>query len=602
VVGWVSGPRSATLSGVGTVDPATVRAAQLGSKEALATIVDDFMPTVLGVAYGLCGDWDAAGDIAQEAFATMVMRIGDLRDPAALPGWLVAVVRTAARRQRRVPPAPRKHEGLPGPDEVVIARDEAQRLRAALESLPADLRIPTVLHYFAGLALADIAELCDLPLSTVKKRMRVARARLRDGMDDMADAMSCRPDRDSDPSDVIRMYTAMRSGDLMRVAAILDARPDLVDAREDWTRADSFAHRLPWNRGGTPLLRAVERADLDMVRLLLERGANPDGACTCAGGESPLWVAAVQHETEIVRVLLGRGADPGTTAFGDTTALDVARMRGYDDVVELLVEAGANPSIDGRVERALVADVPSHATGIKAIDLWCPLPERGLAHLTPGFGVGAVVLIAELSYRFALAGRAVVWSGFVQSPTDLGDVHHALAESDVGDRVTVSMVAPIAPLREQVSALDRGIHVADQQPGTFLVVFAETGRLHTIDERLAALAARDGLTLVVAPLDGSVDPPRPAGSPYLASIVFDVDRAKRSRWPAVGAASWSKVGEAAVVALAERARAYMTDALDEYLAQPFFVAEPFNGRAGELVSPEELLTGVRELVQVPSSA
>ena len=48
----------------------------------------------------------------------------------------------------------------------------------AAEGLPADLRLPLVLHYFVGQPLAAIAELCDLPLSTVKQRMRVARARL----------------------------------------------------------------------------------------------------------------------------------------------------------------------------------------------------------------------------------------------------------------------------------------------------------------------------------------------------------------------------------------------------------------------------------------
>ena len=115
----------------------------------------------------------------------------------------------------------------------------------------------------------------------------------------MADEMAVRlrPEPQTDPSDVVRLYTAMRSGDVGRMATILDARPDLVDVREDWTRADSFAHRLPWTNGGTPLLRAVERGDVPMVALLLERGANPNGACACDGGESPLWVAVAQRET-----------------------------------------------------------------------------------------------------------------------------------------------------------------------------------------------------------------------------------------------------------------------------------------------------------------
>ena len=63
---------------------------------------------------------------------------------------------------------------------------------SAVEALPSDLRLPMVLHYFAGHTLAEIASLCDLPVSTVKKRMRVARARLREGMDDMAEEMTMR--------------------------------------------------------------------------------------------------------------------------------------------------------------------------------------------------------------------------------------------------------------------------------------------------------------------------------------------------------------------------------------------------------------------------
>ena len=42
----------------------------------LAAIVDEFMPVVLGAAYGLSGDWDIAGDVAQEVFATLVVRVG----------------------------------------------------------------------------------------------------------------------------------------------------------------------------------------------------------------------------------------------------------------------------------------------------------------------------------------------------------------------------------------------------------------------------------------------------------------------------------------------------------------------------------------------
>ena len=575
------------------MEQGTIVAAQAGDRAALGDLVDEFTPTVLGAAYGLCGDWHRAADIAQEAFATMVVRLGDLREPAAFPGWLMAVVRSAARRERErvrpLAPAPAPPVGL---EDLVVARDDARRLRLAVEALSPELRLPMVLHYFAGHPLEEIAELCDQPLSTVKKRMRVARARLREGMDDMAEEMLCRmrPEPGLDPSDAIRMFTAMRSGDVARVSAILDVRPDLVDVREDWSPTDSFAHRLPLTAGGgTPLLRAIERGDDAMVTLLLDRGADPNGACECNGGERPLWTAVLHRRVGTVDELLARGADPDTPAFG-SSPLQVALMRGYDELVERLLAAGAQPR-DAWEHRPPPIAV---GTGIKALDLWCPFPERGLVRLTPGYGVGALVLLAELSLRWVRAGRGVVWTGFVQAPTDLGDVAHGLAETGIADLVHLSMAPPSASDGEQIAALDRGVAVAAD--GDLLVVFEETGRSSALEARLGQLSSRDGTTIVVAPLDGSVPAPSPAGSPYLASIAFDRERARRGLWPAIDPSSWSKVHDAESEALAARARAMPNAALDAFLTQPFYTAEPFMGVPGETVALDETRAAVHELL------
>ena len=198
----------------------TIAAAVDGEADALAAIVDEFMPTVLGAAYGLTGDWHDAGDVAQEVFATMVVRLSDLREPAALPGWLMAITRNVSSGGTRLEPqAPARPSGSRLPrmswshvTTLAASGSRSRRCRPINGCRPSCTTSP-------GMSLADIAELCDLPLSTVKKRMRVARARLREGMDDMPDMtrQDLNPTAASDPSDVIRMYTAMRSGDIERV-------------------------------------------------------------------------------------------------------------------------------------------------------------------------------------------------------------------------------------------------------------------------------------------------------------------------------------------------------------------------------------------------
>ncbi len=565
-----------------------------GDANAFAAIVEEFTPTVLAAAYGWRGDRHLAADIAQEVFATAYVKIPTLRDPAALPGWLMAITRSAARAARPQRAVATLDVPTPGVDDQVVAADEARRLRRAVETLPTAERLPMALHYFAGRRLAEIAELCDLPVSTVKKRMRTARGRIRQhGIEmTMDNPLFVSDDTRSDPSDVVRMFSAMRTGDAALVAAVLDSRPDLVDVREDWTREEGRRHRLPWTtRGGTPLLRAVERGDTVMVELLLSRDADPDAACSCEGGENPVWVAAAQHDKKSLERLLAHGANPNRPAFAGLTPLDVATVRGYDDLVELLRRAGGQPS----TYRAFVDTRPcSAATGIKTIDLWCPLPQQGLVHLAPGYGLGAIVLLNELSRRAANTGQRVVWTGFVPSPLDLGDLHHAVAESGIADHVLLALAAPAAPEQEQTAALDAGMAAAAD--GGLLVVFSETGHLLTIDQRLMDLAERPGTTIVVAPLQATTEPPQTNTRPFLASIAFDTARAARHRWPAISSESWSLVATPQMATLAEQARLAMTDELDQYLSQPFHVAEHILGVPGETVEPAELHSEVTKRI------
>lgn len=578
---------SATLSGV---KREIVEAAVAGDPAAFNALVEDFTPTVLAAAYGWCGDRNLAADVAQEVFAIAWVKLATLREPAAIAGWLMAITRTVARRAKRRQPMPVVTEvGAAHVEADVIAADEARRLRQAVEALPAEQRVPIVLHYFAGRPLAEIAELCDVPLSTVKKRMRDGRARIRRGGLDMNDRSTTTLAfaGDQSPSDAVRVFAALRTGDPALLAELLDARPDLVDVREDWSRDEGWRHRLPPTHGGTPLLRAVERGDHPMIRLLLDRGADPDSACGCDGGENPIWVAAVQGDLAAVEMLLDHGADPDRAAFAGLTPLDVATVRGHERIAERLRVAGGHSSAAAPIGHPATA--VSLATGIKAIDLWCPLPERGLVHLHLAYGTGAMVLLCELSRRWVAGGHRVTWTGFVPRPLDLGDLHHGLAEGGLADDVNVAIADHTAPIEQRRARFVAAVAAAGA--GDVLVVFGDAGFRDVIDERLFDLAGRDGLTVVVSPVDDPELPRRGAG-PYLASIRFDRDRARRGRWPAISADSWSVTASPEMVELADRARLHMTDELDDYLCQPFHVAEHVTARPGESETPADLATEV----------
>jgi ankyrin repeat protein len=105
--------------------------------------------------------------------------------------------------------------------------------------------------------------------------------------------------------------------------------------------------------GATPFLLAAQHADVEMMRLLLEHGA--DLALTTTERQTPLMVASGvgifglgaspgtnEEAFEAVKLLLERGADVGAVDDHGDTALHGAALRGANDIVRALVERGAS--------------------------------------------------------------------------------------------------------------------------------------------------------------------------------------------------------------------------------------------------------------------
>ena len=164
-------------------------------EQALVELVDLATPWLLGVTHAMLSDSGDAEDVVMETFQIAWDRIELVRDQdIGLIPWLLRVARNRAidrlRTRRRhlalavrakawsalgeeaVPPVEPNEAALPGwhVHEVV---------RGAIESLPSDQQATVRMAYFQGLSHTEIAEQMNVPLGTVKTRLRLALNKLR---------------------------------------------------------------------------------------------------------------------------------------------------------------------------------------------------------------------------------------------------------------------------------------------------------------------------------------------------------------------------------------------------------------------------------------
>ncbi|MEU9604212.1 ankyrin repeat domain-containing protein [Streptomyces sp. NPDC048057] len=97
----------------------------------------------------------------------------------------------------------------------------------------------------------------------------------------------------------------------------------------------------------TALYVAALHNDLDVVRLLLAAGADPERPSGDDGGDLPLCGAAVGGHAQVCRALLAAGARPDTAESMGFRALTWAVQQGYATTARVLLEAGADPDLPG---------------------------------------------------------------------------------------------------------------------------------------------------------------------------------------------------------------------------------------------------------------
>jgi ankyrin repeat protein len=132
----------------------------------------------------------------------------------------------------------------------------------------------------------------------------------------------------------IDICTAAHTGDLNRAKELLDEDPTLVNRAPDYVTY--------YIGSGTPLKNAAAKGHIEIVKLLLERGADPNFP---EEGIAPhghaLYAAVSNSHFEIAKLLLEHGAYPNPEVESSADALSMAMMNKDEKMVELLCSYGA---------------------------------------------------------------------------------------------------------------------------------------------------------------------------------------------------------------------------------------------------------------------
>ena len=169
-------------------DRALVEALRRDEPWARTALVEKYEAHIERVVAGALGLDPDLADIIQDVFVRVLEGIHQLKDPAALRGWIgtlaVFTARGHIRRRRRWRwirfLAPQDVPEMPAAPHNPEASATMRAMYRVLDALPSDERMVFTLRFMSELELTEVAAACRVSLATIKRRLARAEARFQE--------------------------------------------------------------------------------------------------------------------------------------------------------------------------------------------------------------------------------------------------------------------------------------------------------------------------------------------------------------------------------------------------------------------------------------
>jgi RNA polymerase sigma-70 factor (ECF subfamily) len=191
---WVVKSGSERLqSGEDSFEQRAIDAVKRGDASAYDYLVSKYMKRVVSIAWGIVRNAHDAEDLAQEAFVKAYQTIGRFKTGQPFGPWIYRIVTNLAldvvkhrkrfrhEELRDVEPAARRDEA----DLPARSGELAERIDAAIESLPEMQRVVARLYLVEEFGHAEIAQMTGLSEGTVRSHLSLARGKLKERLSDL---------------------------------------------------------------------------------------------------------------------------------------------------------------------------------------------------------------------------------------------------------------------------------------------------------------------------------------------------------------------------------------------------------------------------------